>query len=239
MAVAEAGIGLMFVTALLAYLPVLYGSIVRRETRLTLLPGWAGSPPLAAEVLRRLAHANELPSLQQFLQDSERWCAGVLESHLSHPGITYFRSQPKGPSWVEALTVVLDVSALAKIGIDGVPVWRAQLTFEIARRAVVDLTDMVGIKPDYSVDRLRPGEMGLLRRDLAHAGVTLNAPLDAERAQAELRRLYEPHVVALSKYLMVSIPPWRTCRSSSPRALCKWTSVMRKRSYLRTAVEHS
>ena len=48
-AVAEAGIGLMFVTALLAYLPVLYGSIVHRETRLTLLQGWAGSPPRAAE----------------------------------------------------------------------------------------------------------------------------------------------------------------------------------------------
>ena len=209
LAVAEAGIGLMFVTALLAYLPVLYGSIVRRETRLTLLSGWAGTPSAAPEILRRLARANALPHLRQFLTDWETWCAGVLESHVSHPGIAYFRSQHRGPSWVEALTVVLDVSALAKIGIDGVPVWHAQLTFEIARRTVVDLTDTLGIKPDYSVDRLGPGEMALLRRELAHAGITLPASIDADRELVELRRLYEPHVVALSKYLMVPLPRWR------------------------------
>jgi hypothetical protein len=207
-AVAEAGIGLMFVTALLGYMPVLYGSIVRRERRVTLLPGWAGSPPTAAEILRRLGRANALPNLQEFLHEWEVWCAGVRDSHLSHPGISYFRSQDEDQSWIAALAVVLDVSALARIGIDGSPVWRAQLTFDIARRTVVDLAGVLGIEPDYSIERVRPGDLARLRRGLADCGVTLSASINAEREFGDLRALYEPHLVALSKYFMVSIPPW-------------------------------
>jgi hypothetical protein len=209
-AVVEAGIGLMFVTAILSYLPVLHGSIVRRETRLTLLPGWAGSPPRAAEILRRLAHPNDLTHLRQFLHEWESWCAGVLESHLSHPGIAYFRSQYEGQSWVEALVTVLDICTLVKVGIDGVPVWHAQLTFEIARRTAVDLAMALGLEPDHSVDRLPPDETRFLRRDLADAGITLNSSLEADRELVALRRLYEPQVLALSRYLMVPLQPWRT-----------------------------
>ncbi len=105
---------------------------------------------------------------------------------------------------------VLDVCTLVKVGIDGVPVWPAQLTFEIARRTTVDLASALGLEPDHSVDRLPPDEIRFLRRDLADAGVMLNSSPDAERELVALRRLYEPYAVALSRYLMVPLQPWRT-----------------------------
>jgi hypothetical protein len=109
---------------------------------------------------------------------------------------------------------VLDVSALAKIGIDSVPVWQAQLTFAIARRTAVDLTTVLGVQPDHSVDRLPPDDMAVLRRDLAQIGIALNASPEANRELVELRQMYEPYVVALAKYLMIPVPPWWVSRDS-------------------------
>jgi hypothetical protein len=67
--VVEAGTGFAFLAIVIAYFPVLYQSFSRREAQLTLLDAWAGSPPAAVEVLRRLATRNELDALQPFLKD--------------------------------------------------------------------------------------------------------------------------------------------------------------------------
>lgn len=208
LAIGEAGTGLMFLTMVLAYLPVLYGSFSRREVRVTLLDAWAGSPPATAEILERLARAGDLSPLVPFLKEWEHWCSDLLESHLSHPTVAYFRSQHKHQSWVAALTTVLDVSALVKTGLDGVPTWQAHLTFAIARHAAVDLTCVLDVSPDPSGDRLPPGELEGLRRALEEAGLTPNRSAAADRELAELRRSYEPYVIALSKRLMMPLPPW-------------------------------
>ena len=97
--VAEAGTGFAFLAIVIAYFPVLYQSFSRREVQLTLLDAWAGSPPAAAEVLRRLAARNEMTALQTFLKDWEYWCSEVLESHISYPALAYFRSQHARQSW--------------------------------------------------------------------------------------------------------------------------------------------
>src|SRR5262249_32858402 len=81
--VAESGIGLGFLAIVIAYFPVLYQSFSRREVRLTLLDAWAGSPPAAAEIVRRLAAAGELHRLDGFLEVWEFWCSEILESHIS------------------------------------------------------------------------------------------------------------------------------------------------------------
>ena len=82
---------------------MLYQSFSRREVRLTLLDAWAGSPPAAAELLRRLGEAGEVSALDQFLTDWEYWCSELLESHISYPVVAYFRSQHQRQSWVAAL----------------------------------------------------------------------------------------------------------------------------------------
>jgi hypothetical protein len=207
--VAETSSSLTLVTMVFAYLPILYQSFSRREIRLTMLDAWAGSPSSATEILRRVAVNGDVSSLDGFFADWEYWCSDLLESHLSYPAIAYFRSQHQRQSWVSALTTVLDLAALVKVGIEGVPAWRAHRTFAIARHAAVDLAQILADPQTQIEDRLPSCELAAIRTELARAGLSLNRSSDAEHELAELRRSYEPHVAALADRLMMPIPRWR------------------------------
>src|SRR5207253_2684879 len=67
--VIEAGMGFGFLALVIGYLPVLYQSFSRREVNITLLDARAGSPPTAAELLRRHNTAQGLDALQRLLHD--------------------------------------------------------------------------------------------------------------------------------------------------------------------------
>ena len=212
--VTEGGLGFAFLAIVIAYFPVLYQSFARREVRLTLLDAWAGSPPSAGEVLRRLAAAGELKALDRFLKDWEYWCSELLESQISYPVLAFFRSQHQRQSWVSALTAVLDVSALVVVGIEGVPTWQAHVTFAIARHAAVDLSQVLGARI-VAGDRLPPEGLEQLRRQLEEAGLHPTRSADADARLVEMRRSYEPFVVGLGRLLMMPVPPW--WRSSPAR----------------------
>src|SRR3989442_2517817 len=98
-----------------------------------------GAPPAAAEFLRRLAEARALAHAGGLLVDWERWSAELLESQVSYPVLSYYRSQHDNQSWVAALTMILDTSALLIAGVDGSDGHQARLTFAMARHAAVDL----------------------------------------------------------------------------------------------------
>ena len=206
--VIEAGLGFAFLALVISYFPVLYQSFARREVQLTLLDAWAGSPPAAAEVLRRLAAANALPALDDFLKDWEYWCSEVLESHISYPLVAYFRSQHQRQSWVSALATILDLAALVEVGIDGLPVWQAHATFAIARHTAVDLAQVLKVHPDRTTDRLTADAREQLRRDLERAGLQPNRSPGADEHLAALRRSYEPYVLGLASWLMMPAPAW-------------------------------
>src|SRR5437870_8018784 len=201
--VAEAGTGFAFLAIVIAYFPVLYQSFSRREVRLTLLDAWAGSPPAAAEVLRRLGAERQLTALDPFLRDWEYWCSELLESHISYPLVAFFRSQHQRQSWVSALTTVLDVSALVLAGLDGLPTWQAQVTFAIARHAAVDLTQVLRARIDAAADRLSPEDLDRLRRLLADAGLRPVRSAEADARLAQLRRSYEPFIIGLGRSLLM------------------------------------
>lgn len=207
--VAETSSSLMLLTMVFAYIPILYQSFARREIRLTMLDAWAGSPPSATEILRRVATSGDVSYLDGFFADWEYWCADILESHLSYPAIAYFRSQHQRQCWVSALTTVLDLTALVKVGIEGLPTWRAHLTFAIARHAAVDLTQVLAEPSVQLEDRLPPHELAALRCELEQAGLRLNRSREAERELADLRTSYEPYIAGLSDRLMMPIPRWR------------------------------
>jgi hypothetical protein len=207
--VAEASSSLMLLTMVFAYLPILYQSFSRREVRVTMLAAWAGSPPSATEILRRLATTGDMSYLDEFFEDWEEWCSEVLESHLSHPAIAYFRSQHQRQSWVSALTMVLDLAALVKVGIEGLPTWRAHVTFGIARHTAVDLTQVLAKPLVPADDRLPPHELAAVRCALEHVGLRPKRSSEADRELAELRRSYEPYIAGLSDRLMMPIPRWR------------------------------
>jgi len=206
--VIEAGVGFGFLALVIGYLPVLYQSFSRREVNITLLDARAGSPPSAEELLRGFGADHE--ELTVLLAEWERWAAEVLESHLSYPVLSYYRSQHDNQSWLAALTTVLDASALVMVGIEGACARQAGLTFAMARHAVVDLAQVLGRPPIGSApDRLPSSELARLRTGLAVAGVVLHAEDGAEDKLAELRRMYEPYVAALAKHLLMPLPAWR------------------------------
>ena len=110
--VIEAGTGFGFLALVIGYLPIVYQMFARREMNVSLLDQRAGSPPSAAELLRRNVDSGDLSLLIQLLHDWEIWLADLLENHLSYPALAYFRSQHENQSWVAALAVILDVCAV-------------------------------------------------------------------------------------------------------------------------------
>jgi hypothetical protein len=209
MTVIEASIGFGMLALVIGYLPVLYQAFSRREVNISMLDARAGTPPTAAELLRRCQEAQSMSHLNQWLRDSELWAADLMESHLSYPVLCFFRSQHDNQSWVAALSTVLDVSSLVMVGIDGVPKWQAQLTFKMARHALVDISQIFNTSPVKDIgSRLSPERLAHLRTMLAQHGILLcNDPGD-DRTLEELRALYEPYTEVLSRYLLMPLPGW-------------------------------
>src|SRR5438067_9787540 len=164
LAVLEAGMGFAFLGVVIGYLPTIYSAFSRREFEISLLDARAGSPPTAAELLTRFGNYPQQAVLDRIFQDWERWAAEVLESHLSYPPLSFFRSQHNNQSWLGALTTILDASALAMAGVDGLGDEQAKITFAMARHAVVDLAQVVNASYDpKAADRLQPQELNRLR----------------------------------------------------------------------------
>ena len=204
----EAGMGFAFLAVVIGYFPVIYQAFSRREVAISLLDARAGSPPSASELLWRHRGDPGTAALTELLRDWERWAADVLESHLSYPPLAYFRSQHYNESWLAALTTILDTSAVVMVGLDGWCARQAELTFAMARHAVVDLAQVFSTPPEPAVGRLAPAQLARLRERLAGGGLKLRARPDFEERLAELRRMYEPYVEALARYLAVPLPPW-------------------------------
>lgn len=208
--VSEAGIGFGFLALVVGYLPVIYQSFSRREVTISLLDARAGSPPTAAELLRRHAGPHGVDALLQLLKDWEHWSADLMESHLSYPVLAYFRSQHDNQSWLGSLTCILDVCSLAMVGLDEMCEYQARLTFAIARHALVDLSQIFASKPascEECDSRLSPETLEHLRSHLRQNGFVLADGEEANERLDHLRSLYEPYAVALSQYLLMDLPP--------------------------------
>ncbi len=207
--VVEAGMGLGLLALVIGYFPVMYQAFSRREASIAMLDARAGTPPTAGELLRRHREGQGMEALDQLLRDWEHWSADLLESHLSYPVLCFFRSQHDNQSWLASLTTVLDTCSLVMVGIDGMPKWQAQLTFKMARHAVVDIAQIFNTSP-LKADGLRLSneEFTRLRAMLSDSGVALRNEPGDENTLAEFRTMYEPYIAVLSRYLMMPLPSW-------------------------------
>jgi len=209
LAVVEAGLGFGFLAVVVGYFPVLYQAFSRREYGISLLDARAGSPPSAAELLRRHAGEGGAEALEDLLYEWERCAAELLETHLSYPILAYYRSQHTNQSWLAALTAVLDTCALMMVAAEGACARQARLTFAMTRHTVVDLAQVFGAPPrEAPDDRLPPEALARLRAALAEAGWRFPGDSAAAASLAELRHLYEPYVASLSGYLAQPLPAW-------------------------------
>jgi hypothetical protein len=207
--VLESGMGFGFLALVISYLPVLNQSFARREMTISLLDARAGSPPTASEMLCRHDHEGGMEALQELLHEWERWSSELLEEHLSYPVLAYFRSQHDNQSWLAALTAILDTCALVMAGVKGACERQAELTFAMARHAVVDLALVFHTEPrEPKPERLLPEQLAGLRALLAGSGLKLAEGKAVDRRLAVLRHLYEPYCHALAAYFRTRIPPW-------------------------------
>jgi len=71
--VAEAATGFTFLALLIGYVPVVYQMFAWRETNVSLLDQRAGSPPTAAEFVRRNIDNVDLSGLMSALIGLEIW----------------------------------------------------------------------------------------------------------------------------------------------------------------------
>jgi hypothetical protein len=205
----EAGTGFGFLAVVMGYFPVLYSAFSRREVSISLLDARAGSPPTAAELLRRHAYDGAESALSLLLVEWERWSAELLESHISYPLLCYFRSQHTNQSWIGALTSILDTSSLLIAGVQGHEARQAQLTFAMARHAVVDLAQVFNLDPvTGAADRLPPERYEQLYQLLCESGVSVCRDGHSYERLREMRGLYEGYAEALSAFLRMPLPPW-------------------------------
>jgi len=215
LSVIEAGMGFAFLGVVIGYIPVVYASFSRREIQISMLDARAGSPPSASELLVRLAGRSEDPGVDQkvldeVLREWERWAGELLESQISYPVLTFFRSQHSNQSWLGALTTMLDVTSLVLTGIEGVHPGQAKLTFAMARHAAVDLAQVVNARYDSgAADRLPDADLDALRGALAAAGLRLRSDEYGRDKLTKLRSMYEPYVHSTAQNLMLTLPPWR------------------------------
>jgi len=209
MTVIEASLGFALLALVIGYFPVLYQAFSRREVNISMLDARAGTPPTAAELLRRHQEGQSLESLDRLLRDWEMWASDLMESHLSYPVLCFFRSQHDNQSWLAALNAVLDTCSLVMVGIDGIPKWQAQLTFKMARHAVVDISQIFNASPlKHDGARLPKKDLDMLRSVLFETGVALRDEEGDETTLDELRAMYEPYTRVLSRYLMMPLPGW-------------------------------
>lgn len=223
LSVIEAGTGFGFLAIVIAYVPTLYQAFSRREHLIVMLDSRAGSDSSAGELLRRHVEAQSLPSLTAFLREAERWSAEQLETYLSYPILSYYRSQHDTQSWLTALTAILDTCALLLSGFEREEPWakelrfQARATFAMARHVVVDLAYVLNDPPDIKAPgRRTPDDEAYLAKVLELAcGHKVSALSDR---LAEFSAMYEPYLVGLARDMHYTLPAW----TPQPEAQDNW-----------------
>jgi hypothetical protein len=221
----EAGTGFGFIAVVIAYLPVLYQLFSRREIRVIQLDARAGSPPSAITLITRHAEGQGMDNLHQLLQSWEGWASELVDSHLSYPMLSFYRSQHDNQSWLAAMCTILDSCALLLVGLRDVNTFPAKMAFATSRLALIELSRIFNIQPRTQADAREPGfDFQAVSDELGKAGLFFSDP-DAEQKVAAFRATYEPFLLGLSEYLLLPLPGWLPTES-----LDNWQNSPRGRS---------
>ncbi len=229
--VVQSGLGLAYLGLVIGYMPVLYNTFSHREVTVALLDARAGSPPTAGELLARHSFDGGAKALELLLAEWERWGAEMLETHISYPVLCFFRSQHDNQSWLSAATAVLDACALIITTMQGANTRQAELTFAMARHALVDLGHVFHLESEEESlrnsppTRLSDDEYARLCEVLHDSGILLCTDLQARERLLAIRRLYEPSACALAAQLSLELPRWAAPAPDPARKPDTWKSV--------------
>jgi hypothetical protein len=195
------GLGLFAVV--IAYLPVLYQAFNRREVGVLLLDARAGSPPSGPELLHRMGSAGVASSLPELFAEWERWVADVLETHMSYPLLTLFRSPHDNTSWVTSLGSVLDAATLILTTVQDEPDERAKLMYGTGVHAVEDLFYYLRLTEREAV--IQRDEFEDVLQDMKDDGYSIRPADDAFARFTQKRATYAPRLDAIA--VLLAAPP--------------------------------
>ncbi|TFY96181.1 hypothetical protein [Ramlibacter humi] len=207
--------GLAVMTLAVTYLIEVQSNIAVRDQGVLALTSAAGQPPSALVILERYAELDIRDELAQVLRDGRRWGAAVLQSHVSHPSLVYFRSAGAGAGWPAALGTLVDLALILECLVDE-PGTRgpAVLAREQAERLSDSIADLLGLLP--AAADASPADFRELCGRLARAGYRLQASPD-ERRFVERRSEHAGRIAALSRHLgMTPAPLVREQRLQDP-----------------------
>jgi len=209
--VAGGATGLGLFAVVIAYLPVLYQAFNRREVGVLLLDARAGSPPSGPELLHRMGSAGVASSLHGLFAEWERWVADVLESHMSYPLLTLFRSPHDNTSWVTSLGSVLDAATLLLTAVEDEPDERAILMYGTGVHAVEDLFYYFRLTERETV--IQRDEFEDVLGDMKDDGFAVRPLDDAFARFTQKRAKYAPRLDALAVLLAATPTLWIGDRS--------------------------
>jgi hypothetical protein len=215
----EAGTGYIFLALIITYMPLLDQSYGSREIGNLLIHSRAGRPPSAIKFLSRYADCGRSEVLRGNLREGERWMAEMLESHLSHPIVAFYRAQHFGESWVTALATILDSCALLITGGEGLAAAQARLTYRMGLNLLRDLTRALGMRVDPRCRvRLNEADLPSLVAASQAARLSLTFEPGATLELVRLARRYDVYLVTLSAWLLMPLPSWIPLEEAKPEA---------------------
>jgi hypothetical protein len=197
--------GLAVMTLAITYLLEVQSNIAHRDTQVLKITTTAGHTPSALGLLERYAALGCRCELPELLRQGRDWCAGLLQSHASHPSLIYYRSVGTASGWPATLGVLVDLSLIAQLLLQE-PQARAPavLARDQAHRLGCDLAELLRL--ELPPEPLRREQVEALCERLRDAGYELREDRDLDGFVAA-RAKYGAPSAALSRHLGTAHAP--------------------------------
>jgi hypothetical protein len=206
--VVGSGMGLGFFTVVITYLPVLYQLFSTREAHVIVLDERAGAPVTAGSLIQNHARRGRMDRLDSLLAEWEKWGGELMESHISYPMLSYYRSPHTDQSWLTAYAVIMDTCALRLAGAGGIDEFQAEATFSICLRALRGVGDVLRLEPRRPRNPRLTEEQWITLRDKLRGWELPDGGRDLWPRLSRTRDGYEPLLAAFADYLVMELPEW-------------------------------
>jgi hypothetical protein len=179
----EAGIGLVLLALLIAFIPTLYQNFQRREYAVSRLTVRAGIPATPWGVLEIAASVDSYQRLDELWREWEAWFIDVGETHTTLVILNYYRSPNPDQTWIGCAASVLDAAALFQAAVDAEPSPTAGLCIRAGWLSLRRIADY--FKVPYPTDLHKEIPISISREEfeivldrLARVGVPILADRD-------------------------------------------------------------
>lgn len=214
--VLEAGVGFSVLTLTLTYYLSVYNALTGRNTFALSLHHSTGGTADAAEMLVRLGPRGEFGSARQDVSNMGNELLGLLQSHHSYSILRYFRFRQPYFALPRIALLAMDTGTLVRAALDEEEYYEFVRSTSVAQLWGGGLQLLTELSREFlpgggpsEADQAEPGDTEGWReryyrgvRRLQAEGIRTVRDLHrgADR-YVELRREWEPYVVALAKYL--------------------------------------